>query len=834
MVALGIVASVVFLGAPGSSSASPSSWFWQNPIPQGNDLLDMAFEPGGLRGYAVGRSGAFIRTDCAGALWVDHATRPDPLAAYRSVSAPEADVVWVTDATGALWCSSDAGLTWQRRDGVNGDAGDRVAPRGCTVVRFRDARLGWVGTEAGTILRTEDGGLSWAACPAPAISGPVHGIFDSGSILYAEVLDDYRRRVWRSVDGRRWTALDALPTSVAMDFATPLVGLVVTGTHTARSTSDAGETWTLSRPPIMVGAEEADATLAWMPTDKLAYIFTNHGRVLRSDDGGRHWTRAFRPTFLDRYGGIIGGPPRVAGLRRCAARTFLYGGAGAIIYSTDDGNSYQALSADFVDDLEGVSFCDGLHGIAVTHGALIVTSDGGAAWHRQSVGTDLYLRSVRMVGDVGWAAGMRWSPGHFAECVIVRLRRSGERVEVRLQELPSARGGGLNDVWTNDGVTCWAGGSDAAGAPLLFKTSDGGATWHRVTLPGLPDIGGLYAREIINVRVFADGTGWALAKYGRVWLLRTEDGGENWTHLADGPVDGDCLGAIDGRTCFVGRAAWPGDAWLNVTRDGGETWSEALIDVRADLIWYPSLEAITFADDRHGALAIGGVLLITADAGVTWDEVPTRTAGLHDIAWHGRSAWGVGVGGTVVYNGGETGDFRPPVTRSSVPTGWSGSDATVYLAPNDQCGVEETWWTFGDAGAAAVTARAEVGYRRYTGPIKIRTQGTTPITVYSVDVHGNRESPRVYYVRVDKKKPWTKRYGRRIARHRVRLRLRAFDRLSGVRSISYQLDKRRVVTARRASVKVTVKQRGKHVLRYWASDRAGHRSKKITVRIVVR
>lgn len=823
--------AAVCLFVPASSLAdSASPWFWQNPIPQGNDLLDMAFEPGGLRGWAVGRGGAFVDTESAGALWATHLTPPEGVSAWRSVAAPSAGVVWVVDVDGVVWRSTDAGASWREVSAPSPPA----AAAACTVVRFRGTSLGWLGTKTGEILITRDGGATWAECPVPAASGEVRKIIDTGTALFAAVDEnDYHYRIWRSLDGERWTALAPLSGYVDMDFVTPRVGVVVTGTHSAACTADGGQTWVTSSPPIMVGAEEADANLVWAATDLRAYIFTNRGRVLRSGDGGAHWTRSFHPVFLDRYGATIGGPPMVTSLSRQGSRTFLFGRAGAVMYSTDDGSSYQSLTADFTDDLLGVGFTDDLRGVAVTHGALLVTADGGSVWRRQAIAADLKLQSVAMAGPVGWAVGYRWAPGIVPECLITRLRRVGDRVQLATQEMPTRLRGRLYDVWTSDGVTGWAAGADHEGAPIMFKTSNSGATWRRVDLPDLPSIGGLVAGEIVNVRVFADGAGWALVRYGCTWLLRTDDGGESWEYLADGPSYGDCLGAIDGRVCFIGMWTGPGDALFHVTRDGGETWTQTSVDFRSDVSSYLLAEAIKFADSQNGALAVGGALLVTDDGGETWDEVPTRTAGIYDIAWHGHSAWAVGMGGTVLYNGGEAGDFRPPITRSSVPTGWYGSDATVYLAPNDQCGVRETWWSFGDATTAS-SARADAAFRRYTGPIKVRSQGITPITAYSVDIHGNRESPRVYYVRVDKKRPWTKRSGRRIARYRVRLRLRAFDRLSGAKSISYKLDKRRVVTVQRATVKVTVKRRGKHVLRYWATDRAGHRSRRITVRIVVR
>lgn len=87
-------------------------WFWQNPVPQGNALFDMAFEPDGVSGWAVGAHGAFLTTDCKGALWHSHPTPPAGAVTYYSVAAPAAGIVWTTTAAG-LYHSTDNGMSWE-------------------------------------------------------------------------------------------------------------------------------------------------------------------------------------------------------------------------------------------------------------------------------------------------------------------------------------------------------------------------------------------------------------------------------------------------------------------------------------------------------------------------------------------------------------------------------------------------------------------------------------------------------------------------------------------------------------------------------------------------
>jgi hypothetical protein len=52
--------------SPGPSTSG--SWEWQNPLPQGNDLVDVVFVDAS-QGWAVGGSGTILHTTDGGATW---------------------------------------------------------------------------------------------------------------------------------------------------------------------------------------------------------------------------------------------------------------------------------------------------------------------------------------------------------------------------------------------------------------------------------------------------------------------------------------------------------------------------------------------------------------------------------------------------------------------------------------------------------------------------------------------------------------------------------------------------------------------------------------------
>lgn len=53
-----------------ASQMSYSQWFWQNPLPQGNTLLDVCFTDGNT-GILIGTSGTILRTSDGGEHWIN-------------------------------------------------------------------------------------------------------------------------------------------------------------------------------------------------------------------------------------------------------------------------------------------------------------------------------------------------------------------------------------------------------------------------------------------------------------------------------------------------------------------------------------------------------------------------------------------------------------------------------------------------------------------------------------------------------------------------------------------------------------------------------------------
>lgn len=288
----------------------------------------------------------------------------------------------------------------------------------------------------------------------------------------------------------------------------------------------------------------------------------------------------------------VPGPLRLHGLDVVDARTAFVvgsietpGGGEVVLGTTDGGASWRVVLRAPDNTLVGLDFVDASTGVAIDEdGGIFTTVDGGATW----------------TGAPG--------PGRFR-------RRVASGVK------PDASGPGLFASHAVDTRTGWAGGREVDAVessverPVIYRTSDGGASWRRATIENAPQAA---------VTAFASfgGVGYAVA--GTVddealgVVLVTRDGGATWRTLESGIkqiLTGIAAAAAE-RVVVVGQTPGraddgPGDIFLS--GDGGASWRS---------VSSPGvpLAAVRFADGVAGWAVGGSKILRTVDGGATWTE----------------------------------------------------------------------------------------------------------------------------------------------------------------------------------------------------------------------
>ena len=257
--------------------------------------------------------------------------------------------------------------------------------------------------------------------------------------------------------------------------------------------------------------------------------------------------------------------------------------------------------------------------------ALQRTDDRGATWSPACVPTAAVkgpgaFRGIDFAADGqhGWVVG-----GSATEAVALRTVDGGQHW--LLGKLPAGIAGTLDAVAFADAAHGWAvghltgtGPANAAGG-LALVTSDGGVTWTAQTLPA--DVG-----RLNRVAVVDPTHAWTVgvALNGSPLVLATTDAGATWAgqtipagvarDLRDiAFVDRQHGWAVGSSTTAPPPNAISGIGVVLATADGGVTWTQQA--TTAGSLW--SIDVI----DRNTVFAGGGYSLFsTHDGGATWDK----------------------------------------------------------------------------------------------------------------------------------------------------------------------------------------------------------------------
>jgi photosystem II stability/assembly factor-like uncharacterized protein len=288
----------------------------------------------------------------------------------ESVSFPSAMEGWAVGAKGTIIHTPDSGKTWEIQRGGDPESTDL----GFSEVFFLDARYGWVRGQGAQLLQTTDGGATWQeANNMPEESSHMQFVSpETGFAIEAGAIHrtDDAGKTWApvfqcstevSVEGVSHT-LDCVFSDIS--FGSPSAGFAVahfpdSGVETAAvvSTTDGGETWTLSMPEVM--RSRPIQVLFWSAGTGLVTLADNKAAL--TTDGGRTWSGMVAPiqgggaTRLAVGGGALG-----VALHRSNA-----------FYSINGGHSFSSMPFPAEGVLKALSFPDARHGYAVGEHGLV-------------------------------------------------------------------------------------------------------------------------------------------------------------------------------------------------------------------------------------------------------------------------------------------------------------------------------------------------------------------------------------------------------------------------------------------------------------------------------
>ena len=258
-------------------------------------------------------------------------------------------------------------------------------------------------------------------------------------------------------------------------------------------------------------------------------------QIFRTTDGGITWFEQFSDTlnylndicFIDNSNG------------------WAVGENGVILHTINGGTNWFLQTSGTTSQLYSVSFIDQNNGAAVGDMAIILkTSDGGNTWYQQSDGMTRMLLDIQFT-DINNGVAVGGTIG--GDAVILRTSNGGTNWSLNLLGL-----GWLNALSFCDERNGFAVGDGGR----IFRTTNGGESWlqqsSNTNLP-LNDVVCIDSSLGVVVGGYTYYSMYTHDEFYQVQeLLKTEDGGINWSKQSSGS-----LNALNGIS-FIG----PNNGWI--------------------------------------------------------------------------------------------------------------------------------------------------------------------------------------------------------------------------------------------------------------------------------
>lgn len=609
-------------------------------------------------------------------------------------------------------------------------------PQGETIraLEFEGAR-GYAAGDFGTVLVSDDGGATW--------SGAATGVttdLDRISIIDADsVVVSGGCVVRRSDDGGEtferlpWTASDdrCAARVLAPEFTAGGTGHLLLGDGSVLRTEDGGRTW--SRRTAVPGTAAAGGPFAPadidFTTESTGVAATTQDRLYRTTDGALSWTlvREFAAQIKDVH---------------FATPTVGFA-VGAALHRTNDGGATWESGAIGSFFLSGIRCADAFTCILTTQAgtSLMRTTDGGSSLTTVNPSsTKLFAAGFatgpRTVaagegGAMVWSgdAGMTWAP------VGERLAQSFTRIRARSASLAFAVGPKGALARSTDGGQTWSAvgvstpenvidisfhdgllgyAIDDAGG--VFRTANGGASWQ------ILDTGHAATPQA----VMALGPRIVLLIGGR-GVLRSTDGGQSFRRVRPRIVAGARLFNVDraGRWIFA-----YGSKNIVASPDRGRTWKKVLRPRRA------LLASLDFVGARTGyVLGQDGRLFKTRAGGRRWadmaaigsDDATGMSFGSRSRGYLTLSRWGDDPGGYVLRTTDAGRTWRPQLVTSRTPAAEGiaaiGADTALLLGDSRLLLFTSTGGDRGERSKVTLRATRRTVRRRAVVRLRGRVQG---------------------------------------------------------------------------------------------------------------
>jgi len=553
-------------------------WTLQNPLPDPVSLYDVYIDTAGF-GWTGGEASKVYYTTDFGQTWEERSLPTSFGNIFYLDYVPGSNGQHVVVAGGKTAYSLDAGQTWTEVPitSVTTGAFNGIRAMADTAIYLISNR--------GLLFKSPDGGASWNQITLPLEE-------EWKSLDFVDVntgwLGSIAGKILKTTDGGQTWSVDSSHNSlIKLDFLDADIGFMVDGQDFLK-TEDGGDSWDLVVPVTFTFAINDIAAI-----DSQNILVAQGARMAVTHDGGQSWLSNFNHPYV---GTTNRGIDAHADGKAWAANRWR-----SMLYTEDAGDTWVDQFPAFKGFLGFVDAYDKQHVLAAGNRShLIRTSNSGLDWEEltDNLPPDTDSEGIEMLSDSVYVmvagdevlssrdAGMTWvvdtaiGTGFFRVLTadpmhnLFALHSGGDIYASTdsgrswlLIEVPSTQARGT--AWLSREV-----GMASATAGRVYRTEDGGLSWDTVETGA--------TSTLANMTWASDEHVWVLRSGFSDSILYSKDGGMSWagsalprrTSWRNLVFEDSLKGWVVGGTSTAG--------YIAATTDGGQTWTE----VRAGMLPY--------------------------------------------------------------------------------------------------------------------------------------------------------------------------------------------------------------------------------------------------------
>ena len=555
--------TIIFLVCSIQFIYSQSGWFWQNPLPQGNDLNSVTFVNSN-NGFAVG-SGTILKTSNAGLNWIILQSFP---VNFNSVSFADLNTGYAGGLgaynSGCIYKTVNGGFNWiEVYTNSNGPV---------KYVQFINQSTGFalLGYDRTILVSTSNSGINWNIL--------LDDTNFTGNTIYFTNADtgfiagrnphnfSNSGYVTKTVNrGINWTSQSFITDQfTSLFFINQNTGYLKG--YRLYKTTNCGVNWLF--------CSSNGGNPVFFTSEQTGYSIGNNA-VLKTIDGGYNWT-SYQYYFQNSCLSMCF-PAQDVG--------YIVGYNGQLGKTTNAGINWFSQDTSVVNyDLYSVAFPDSITGYAAGLWGIIKTTNGGLNWFSQY--NSNYYNFFNSLFFININTGYAGCDGG----AIFKTTDGGENWYATTTSLGSP----WNVFFPNENT-----GYAAGKYNCVYKTTNAGSNWMDMTINHpYTSYESIYFTNV--------NTGYAAIENGCVF--KTTNGAVTWDTCYYGNVQNQMY-SVFFTSPNIGYAG--GENTLLKTTNSGSNW----IQLTIPNIW---IYSIRFYDQNTGYITGGNIILKTTDAGTSW------------------------------------------------------------------------------------------------------------------------------------------------------------------------------------------------------------------------